>query len=51
MRITFRNGGTNIGPYSPDYGGFNGLEFLGNSNIKVKKLRICKTFQQIIKKI
>ena len=34
--------------YASVYGGFNSLEFLGNSNVKVKKLKISNSFKQKI---
>lgn len=34
--------------YASVYGGFNSLEFLGNSNVKVKNLKISDSFKQKI---
>ncbi len=43
-----KNVGGRQDQYASVYGGFNGLEFLGNSNVKVEKLKISNSFKQEI---
>ncbi|MHA1255054.1 MAG: GHMP family kinase ATP-binding protein [Promethearchaeota archaeon] len=43
-----KNAGGRQDQYASVYGGFNGLEFLGDANVKVEKLNISKSFKQKI---
>jgi len=43
-----KNVGGRQDQYASVYGGFNGLEFLGDANVKVEKLNISKSFKQEI---
>ena len=41
-----KNAGGRQDQYASVYGGFNELEFLGNSNVKVNKINLSKSFKQ-----
>jgi len=43
-----KNVGGRQDQYASVYGGFNGLEFLGDSNVKIEKLNISKSFKHKI---
>jgi D-glycero-alpha-D-manno-heptose-7-phosphate kinase len=45
-----RNAGGRQDQYASVYGGFNGINFLGDSNVKVERLNFSKTFKRFIEK-
>lgn len=45
-----KNAGGRQDQYASVYGGFNGITFLGDSNVKVERLNISRTFKRFIEK-